>query len=79
MKKRQTFKCWNHKCGKTYTLYLDFDPNQKVTVACPYCGKEAVVDLATYTVKKVFKGPHPGEDAEFELRLPEIILTEETK
>ena len=49
--KRLTFECW--KCGETYSLLREIDEgNPILNVACPYCGAEAVVDLAPYRKKK---------------------------
>ncbi|MBK8615949.1 MAG: hypothetical protein IPN96_02315 [Anaerolineales bacterium] len=50
MKKRFTFKCWN--CSRTYTLLREITTAQKITVACPYCLSEAVVDLAPFLKEK---------------------------
>jgi DNA-directed RNA polymerase subunit RPC12/RpoP len=75
MEKRQTFKCWN--CQKTYTLFKGFYPQQKIAVACPYCGEEAVVDLTPYSPTPVFKGEHQeNETGEESLQLPDVIVTE---
>ncbi len=80
MKKRLTFKCWS--CSRTYTLLREITTAQKITVACPYCLSEAVVDLAPFLKEKkivsLVRGDGNGEeqalDPEFEL--PEIIPTQ---
>lgn len=38
---RFTFACWN--CAKTYTLFREISDEQVLTVACPFCREEAVV------------------------------------
>ncbi len=43
MKKRLTFSCWN--CDREYSMTREIDGKPKLFVACPYCEKEAVVDL----------------------------------
>ena len=42
MKKRLKFKCWH--CERTYSLFREITDEQKITIACPYCNKEGVVD-----------------------------------
>lgn len=75
MKKRFAFQCWN--CQKTYTLFREITKGQVVTVACPYCGKEAVVDLSRYPRKKVvLRGKNSAEGQAEELELPEILPTQ---
>jgi hypothetical protein len=74
MKKRQTFQCWN--CSRTYTLFKDFNPKDKISIACPYCHAEAVVDLEPYSVVMIHKGEKSSEEnQEHEIKLPEIIIT----
>ena len=51
MKKRLKFKCWN--CERTYTLSREITEEQVLTVACPYCNAEGVVDLGTYPRRKI--------------------------
>ncbi len=53
MEKRLDFKCWN--CQKTYSLLREIgEGNPILQVACPFCHKEAVVDLDPHR-KKVDK------------------------
>lgn len=77
MKKRFTFQCWN--CLRTYTLFREITKEQKITVACPYCNQEAVVDLTPFRKEKisVLKGAG-GQEQPLgeELELPEIIPTQ---
>lgn len=77
-KKRYTFKCWN--CAKTYTLQREITAEQKWIVACPYCLKEAVVQLQPHKKPKptsVFKGGNAEDGPVLEdYDLPEIIPTE---
>jgi len=77
MKQRFTFQCWN--CPKTYTLFREITKEQKITVACPYCNQEAVVDLTPFRKEKISvlkdvmrQGQSLGE----ELELPKIIPTQ---
>ena len=78
MKKRFTFQCWN--CNKTYTLFREITTEQTLTVGCPFCNTEAVVNLAPYPKKKIIslvRGGDGGEQAPgFELELPEILPTQ---
>lgn len=78
IERRQTFKCCN--CKRTYTLFKEFNPRQKIIVACPYCGEESVVDLTQFSPTPVFKGEHQRNEPEEEnLQLPDVIITEKTK
>jgi hypothetical protein len=56
MEKRLTLVCWN--CSKKYTLLCDFEKETTLIVTCPFCTKEASVDLAAYRkeAKTVFSG-----------------------
>ena len=77
MGKRYTFKCW--KCNKEYTLFKEITDEQKLIVACPYCGEEAVVTLEPYKkeVKEVLKGDSDSDQTiGFEYEFPEVIPTE---
>ena len=80
MSKRLKFKCWN--CSKTYTLYKEITDEQTLIVACPFCSKEAVVDLKPFRKPKasvsVLKDilERTTQETEFELQLPETILTQ---
>ena len=84
-KQRFTFRCWN--CHKTYTLYREITKEQQLLVACPFCEKEAVVELAPFkreiksTLKKVtLRGDgDDGESAGFEYDFPDELPTEERK
>jgi hypothetical protein len=76
-KKRLTFECWN--CSRSYSLLRNPIENKKLFVACPFCGQEAVVDLAPYPKKtvQVFKDVSQGRVIEtFDLELPEILPTQ---
>jgi DNA-directed RNA polymerase subunit RPC12/RpoP len=79
MKKRYTFLCWNNDCKRKYTLFREITKEQVVTVACPYCNVEAVVDLKPYRKEKktVMRGDDNDEQSlGFELELPDIIPTQ---
>lgn len=49
MKKRLTFLCWS--CDREYSMTRDLDGRPRLLVACPFCEKEAVVDLDPYRDK----------------------------
>ena len=74
---RLKFKCWN--CPRKYTLLRPLSEDLKLFVACPYCGKEAMVDLAPYktTIDVLKSGAPAGETGAFELKLPKILPTAE--
>ncbi len=75
-KKRLTFKCWN--CDREYALTREIQGQPKLFVACPYCEKAAVVDLAPYRspVVDIFKSiDMPKSNAEETLTLPAVIPT----
>jgi hypothetical protein len=77
MKKRFTFQCWN--CQRTYTLFREITQGQEVIVACPYCHKEAVVDLSPYPKKKVIVAVRGEGDTEREIEelvLPDVLPTQ---
>lgn len=76
MKKRLTFKCWN--CDRTYELTRTIEGQPRLLVECPYCEKEAVVELAPYRSETVtlFKSIDPNRDrAEQSFTLPAVIPT----
>jgi DNA-directed RNA polymerase subunit RPC12/RpoP len=76
MKKRFTFQCWN--CQKTYTLFREITKGQVITVACPYCNKEAVFDPNPYPPKKVvLRGEGDRDQESGELDLPDVLPTQE--
>ncbi len=76
MGKRYTFKCWN--CTKTYTLFRKITKGQVLTVACPYCNADAVVDLEPYRKEKkvVMRGDEEEQNLGENLQLPEIFPTQ---
>ncbi|MEW5717493.1 MAG: hypothetical protein AB1817_02585 [Chloroflexota bacterium] len=81
MKKRLKFKCW--KCERTYTLSREITEEQVLTVACPYCNADGVVDLGTYPRRKiqVFRNLSvlsQDDDLTFgtEPELPEVLPTQ---
>jgi uncharacterized Zn finger protein len=78
MKKRLKFKCWH--CTRKYSLQREIGGEQALMVACPFCGKEGVVQLEQYKKKKtisVLRGENsPSEEIEFEFQLPEVITTQ---
>ncbi len=79
MKARLTFKCWNEKCKRTYSLFKEITDEQELIVACPFCRAEAVVRLDPFKQdkKSVFKGD--GDDAQalgHAYHFPDVIPTE---
>ena len=56
MKKRLNFQCWN--CDRDYAMIRELDGKPQLIVACPYCEKEAVVDLKPFQtqVATVYRG-----------------------
>jgi len=77
MKKRFKFQCWN--CKRTYTLFREITEEQTLTVACPYCNTEAVVDLKPYRkeTKTVLRREGDAEqNLGEELQLPDILPTQ---
>ena len=77
MKKRFTFKCWN--CSRTYTLLREITKEQILTVACPYCNTEAVVDLKPFRKEKKVVMRGNGKDEQNlgeEFELPDILPTQ---
>jgi len=79
MKKRLEFECWN--CHKTYTLQREIgEGNPILSVACPYCHKEAIVDLDPYRkkVEPIFKdaSPQTNTGGETAYDLPDVLPTQ---
>jgi transposase-like protein len=74
MKKRFAFLCWN--CGRNYTLFREITNEQILTVACPFCDAEGVVDLEPHRKMKkhVLRGNGEPEPVA-ELELPDPVPT----
>ena len=79
MEKRLEFECWH--CQKTYSLLRKIEEGQPILwVACPFCHKEAVVDLDPHR-KKVDKihrddgSPQVSGD-EMVYDLPKVLPTQ---
>jgi DNA-directed RNA polymerase subunit RPC12/RpoP len=80
MEKRFTFRCW--QCSRTYTLFREITTEQTLTVACPYCHAEGVVDLQPYrqAKKSVMRGDKESEpELCEELELPDVLPTQQPK
>ncbi len=76
MKKRHKFECWN--CQREYSLTRDFEGIRRSVVACPYCEKEATVDLKPYESVAVdtFRSvDRPADNSIVTLSLPDVIPT----
>ena len=81
MKKRLEFKCWNDECKKTYSLLREIEEgNPILSVACPFCHTEGMVDLAPHRKKldKIYRtGSPPNTPAgETVYDLPDILPTQ---
>jgi len=46
MEKRIKLLCWH--CKREYSLLRELQGNPRLLVECPFCEREAVVDLAPY-------------------------------
>jgi hypothetical protein len=78
MKKRFTFKCWNEKCKRTYTLFKEITKEQELIVACPFCQTEGVVKLELFRKTPVLR----GDDEQFigfYYDFPEVIPTQNSE
>jgi len=78
VQKRLEFHCWN--CEQTYSLLLEIDEDKpQLWVACPFCHKEAIVDLDPYRkpVDKIYRGKSSSNDnsGETDFDLPDILPT----
>ena len=72
--KRLKFQCW--QCKREYSQLHDLRGQPRFFTECPFCGEEAVVDLAPYrsSVKEIYQSsegdaPAAGETYTF----PEIV------
>lgn len=75
MKKRFTFKCWN--CNRKFSLFMEITEQQTLTVFCPFCDSECLVDLKPYPPKKVvLRGEGESEQGTEERELPEVLPTQ---
>ncbi len=77
-KKRITIRCWNAPaCGREYSWLATFDGRPTLLIACPFCGKEAVVRLNPYeTPEQIIAA---GDGDAFTLRtlnLPDVVPSE---
>ncbi|MCP4710924.1 MAG: hypothetical protein GY869_20060, partial [Planctomycetes bacterium] len=80
MKMRLDFKCWNDKCGRDYSLFLEVEGQPKLTVECPYCGTEGIADLDPYRQEndQVFKSvTGDRKSIGTQLKIPKVIPTTE--
>lgn len=77
MKSRFVFKCWN--CKREFSLFKEITIQQTLIVPCPFCNKEALVELEPYrkNKKKVMRGDSgEGEALGYEFEFPEVIPTQ---
>lgn len=79
--KRLKFRCWN--CSRVYSWLRDLAEGMKLFTTCPFCDKEAVVDLTPYIDRTVdvFRSlEEHGAAAIFDaLKLPDILPTQELR
>lgn len=76
MEHRLIFKCWN--CKRNYSLARELEGQLQLSIACPFCYKEGIVDLNLYlkSSTEVFKSAPPHQNHAYQaLNLPEIIQT----
>jgi len=76
--RNRTYNCWN--CERNYTLFREITDEQTLTVACPFCHAEGVVQLQPFRKQKkktVMRGGNEGDQPPGEeLMLPEILPTQ---
>ena len=80
MKERLKFLCWN--CDREYSMTREIAGKPELIVACPFCEKEAVVDLAPYRTKvtPVYRGAEQTISAAGEAyNLPPVIPSTQPK
>lgn len=76
MKKRLKFQCCY--CGQEYSMTREIEGKPQLIVVCPFCEKEAVVDLDPYRKRDttVFRGDKPKSTNDAEgYDLPPVIPT----
>jgi len=76
--KRITLNCWH--CERDYTLFkhLNVGEQPMLYVACPFCGRQGVVDLAPYRSDLIEVLRSHDEEAQSlgeTLDLPEVLPT----
>lgn len=73
MKKRQKFECWH--CQKNFSIFREFTEEQTLTVFCPFCAVECVVELEPHHIVKVLRGETGPQAEGVELNLPDVLQT----
>ena len=76
LKKRLKFKCW--KCGEVYSIFREFDLEQKERISCPFCNAKADVDFRSEkdNVVEVLKSQNVGGGvAVGRYKLPSVLPT----
>jgi len=74
--KRLKFKCW--QCDREYSLLHDLRGQPRFFTECPFCGEEAVVDLAPYrpSVKEIYQSSDGSSTAvSTAYSLPDVLPT----
>lgn len=74
---RLKFRCWNEKCDREYEMTREIVGKPAITVACPYCGAEGVVDLDPYRDPTVIVYRQEGGEEQTApgFRFPPVIPT----
>lgn len=75
MKKRLNFRCWN--CDREYAMTLELEGKPQIIVTCPFCDKEATVDLDKYRepTTSIYKGETPETSQSETYAFPPVIPT----
>lgn len=75
MNHRQQYRCWH--CNEQYGLLLPEEEVARFIVQCPYCGKEATIELKDYPKKRdIYRNANNGSRPGNEYELPEVIMTQ---
>lgn len=74
-RKRITVDCWS--CRRHYSWLATFDGAAELYIACPFCGVEAVVQLAPYVSPEriIAAGDGPAFTLQ-SLNLPDLVPSE---
>ena len=78
MKPRQELICWN--CNEQFSTPLPPKIPNNLTVYCPYCAVDCVIEFKKLeTLKTVYRGEERENDLEGQYQLPEIMNTKQAK
>ena len=64
-KKRLTFACWQEKCQRNFSLFIEEASTPIISTECPFCGAECVANLDPYQkdITKVYRGDSSDEES----------------